>query len=167
MAFSGGETVWIPEGGLLGISLVKTPIFGGYVDFRSFNQFNQSPSAEEPFTYGYRAQTPYSPLNLKGERIGGVDTKLTWHARKRTRGARQFVVDNQTAQDEIGEGSWEITGTGGFGPIYVNAEDFSARDGDGFLIPPNYTRAACPAGVTYTVRSFLNGRFSAGVQVTI
>jgi hypothetical protein len=122
------------------------------IALRCGNRYATGASSITSMAYGYRPETPYSPVHPKGE-IVGPDVNLTWVARRRHRGACEWNIDNTAPFDDEPEGTFVITGTGGFGPVET---DF-----------PSLTIGGSPPVRTYTIICRLNGRDSGAAQITI
>lgn len=119
---------------------------------RCANRYARGPNRTTAHAYGFRPETPYSPVHLKGERAG-TDVNLSWVARRRHGGACEWNIDNTAVFDDELEGVFIITGTGGFGPVETDQ--------------PALTIGGNPPSRTYTVACRLAGHTSAGAQVTI
>jgi hypothetical protein len=119
---------------------------------RCANRYARGPNSTTALAYGYRPETPYSPVHLSGVRVG-PDVTLSWVARRRHGGAGEWNVDNTAVFDDEVEGTFIITGTGGFGPVETDQ--------------PSLIIGGSPPSRTYTVVCRLKGRDSSGAQVTI
>jgi hypothetical protein len=116
---------------------------------QAFNIHAVSDDVSVAHTYGWRPETPYDPANVKGAR-SGANVTISWTACTRHKGAHNCNADTITAYDDDTEGSWQITGGG--------QTQYSTS--------PSIT-ISNSASAQYTIKSYLNGRFSNGVTITV
>jgi hypothetical protein len=113
------------------------------VDVTAFNHVQSSPTTTVSHTYGYRPETPYSPANLT---VSG--NTIFWTACTRHSGAHNVNADTIPASNSDTEGSWVV---------YKNGNELAT------VTTPEYTTTDTG---TFTVKSLLNGRYSAGKSIT-
>jgi hypothetical protein len=153
-AHSAGARVWIVWEDFGEFLVVPVRLRQDDYSFAPANAYVTGPTLEVANLYNRTVERPYPPDNLIAERDGDTAV-LSWTPRNRLQGqgAAHWDPDETPAFDGIPEGQWEVVDADGYGPAI-------APD-------PYHVREGIATAETYTVRSELAGRYSAGVDVEI